>query len=361
MAWTSPISLVLPPDNLYFEGGLQATTTLNATTTRLTFVFKARKSQTISAIYFRTGTVTTAQSLKVSLQSVTGGPPPTPSGTILGATSNGYGTVASPAATTTYEVTLGENVSLTAGTSYAVVIEWTSTTGTLQIIRRYNSSVVAGLTRANGCAYQGTYASSAWSLVEGTSAGVAAVYGLKATSGNWWNPDNVLPPATSITQNSTYNSTSSPDEYGNRIYLPAGTVNALWVNSDADGAGSLLLINDGGTTIATGTVTPSERIGSSYTMIIAPITPTVISEGWYRVTQQPSTSTNVTRFINTYDSGQENGRAMGANCYLTQRTDAGAWTDTTTSMMAIGVEMEPTFGSSGTVWTPRAMTGGFTA
>lgn len=348
MPWTSPVSLVLPPDIIYVEGGLQSATTLNATTTRLAFTWKARKTTTVSALYIRVTSVTTAQSLRVSLQGTTGGPPPTPTGTVLGATNNGFGTIASPAASTTYEVTLGETVSITQGTVYAVVIEWTSTTGNLQVARRYNTSwQLPG--RANVFCAQLTFASSAWSFVENTNQGVTPVFAVKTSDSNWWMPDVAMPPVTSIVANNGYNSTSSPDEYGNRIYLPAGTVNSLWVASDADGAASLLLINDSGTTIATGSLTAAERSGSSYGMIVCPIAATAITEGWYRVTQQPSTSTNVSRFIAGYDSGQANGRAMAANCYLTQRTDGGAWTDTTTSMMAIGVEMEPTFGSSGSV------------
>lgn len=358
MAWSYPISLILPPDIMYFEGGLQSTTTLNSTTTKMALTFKARKSSTVSALYVRISSVTTAQSLKVSLQGTTGTNPPAPTGTILGATNNGYGTIASPASATTYEVTLGETVSITQGTVYAVVVEWTSTTGNLTVARRFNNSMQCA-SRSNGFMVQLSFASATWSFVEGTTNGVTPVFAVKTGDANWWMPDVCMPPVTSLAANSTFNSGSSPDEYGNRIYLPAGTVNALWVKSDADGAASILLINDSGTTLATGAITPGERSITSYASIVVPIAATTITEGWYRVTLQPSTATNVTRWVAGFDSGQANGRAMGANCYLTQRTDLGAWTDTTTSMMAIGVEMEPTIGSgSSGVKTARGMRGG---
>lgn len=342
------VALILPPDQIYTEGGLQTTVTLNTTNTRQAFLFRAKANANAVSVFFRTNVVSTSQSLKISIQSVDATSQPSrPSGTILGATANGFGTVASPAANTLYEVTLGETVALTAGTQYAVVIEWTSTTGSLQIAVA-SSTNFTPIGRASLFVNRQTYVSGAWGtpVTSGASAGFSV--GVRTDAANWWMPEFTMP-GSSMSINSTYGSTSSPDEFGNKIYLPSGNVTALWVASDADGTGSMVLYDNSNNTVVSATIAPNERGIGAYSSCFYPVAPTAITEGWYRVTQKPDTTTTVSRFVCAYTANQENGRAMGANCHLTQRTDNGSWTDTTTSMMMIGVEMEPTFGSSGSV------------
>lgn len=344
MTWTSPVALILPPDQIYTEGGLQTVVTLNATNTKQAFVFSARADANAVSVFFRTNSVTTSQSVTVSIQSVNATSQPSrASGTILGATSNGYGTQATIAANTLYEVTLGETVALTTGTQYAVVIEWTSTTGTAQIVVHVNTGFMP-LGRSSVFAHRQTYTSGAWGTPAWPIPGVGFAIGVRTDAANWWMPEFAMP-GSSVATNSAYGSTSSPDEYGNKLYLPAGDVTGLWVASDQDGTGTVVVYDNSDNVVVSATIVPNERGTSAYGSCLYPVAPTAITEGWYRVTQKPDTTTTVSRFICTYTSNQQDGRSMGSNCCLTQRTDNGAWTDTATSQMMIGVEMEPTFGS----------------
>lgn len=360
MTWTSPVALILPPDQIYTEGGLQTVVTLNATNTKQAFVFRARADANAVSVFFRTGSVTTSQSVTVSIQSVDATSQPSrPSGTVLGATSNGYGTQATIAASTLYEVTLGETVALTRGTQYAVVVEWTSTTGTAQIVVSCSTNFYTPLGRSSVFVNRQTYTSGAWGSPTSTQTGAGFAIGVRTDAANWWMPEFVMPGA-SITTNTTYGSTSSPDEYGNKLYLPAGDVTGLWVASDQDGTGTVVLYDNSDNVVVSATIVPNERGTSGYGICLYPVAPTAITEGWYRVTQKPDTTTTVSRFICTYTSNQQDGRAMGSNCCLTQRTDNGAWTDTATGQMMIGVEMEPTFGAgSGGMIVHPGMGGGF--
>jgi len=91
---------------------------------------KIGRSGSITKIGFRTGNVTTAQTLKVELQTVDLGTG-YPSGSLYGGSAKG--TQASPASNTYYEVTLGTPATANAGDYIAVVIEFDSTIGNLEI------------------------------------------------------------------------------------------------------------------------------------------------------------------------------------------------------------------------------------
>ena len=344
MTWSSPVALILPPDLLATEGGLQTTVTLNSTNTKQAFLFKARATANIISVFIRTGTVTTSQSIKVSIQSVNEASQPSrPSGTILGATANGYGVQASLAAGTLYEVTLSESVAMTIGDQYAVVIEWTSTAGTAQIVVATNVNYTP-LGRASNFMNRQTYTSGSWGAPTSLNSGSGFVIGIRTDASNWWMPE-VTMPGVSYSVNFGFGSTNNPDEVGNKLYLPAGNVTALWASTDEDGTGSLVLYDSSDSVVASASLKPNQRGISAYACSLHSITGTAIAEGWYRITLKPDSTTTVSRFVATYSTNQQNGRAMGSNCCLTQRTDAGSWTDTAEAQMMIGVEMEPTFGS----------------
>ncbi len=105
---------------------------MDASGEKAAFIFKIPKSGTITEIGFRTGAVTTADTLKAGLYTVDTSNNPT-------ATAYGgmvAGTQASPAANTWYAVALGTNCTATAGDVVAVVIEFNSyVAGNLNISR----------------------------------------------------------------------------------------------------------------------------------------------------------------------------------------------------------------------------------
>lgn len=91
-------------------------------------VLRAPATGNISAIGFRTGTVTDSQTLQAGVYTVSGGDP---TAVLKG---GAVGTQASPAATTWYQIELGSVCAVTAGDLIAPVIEWAGTAGNLQIM-----------------------------------------------------------------------------------------------------------------------------------------------------------------------------------------------------------------------------------
>jgi|GEM_PF-4160719 len=341
MSWTGPSAIVLPPDLVYIEGGLQGTVTLNATNTRVAWLFRALSSGNIQSVYIRTNTVTSSQSLKVGIQSVASGDP---TGTWLGATATGYGTIATPASSTTYNVSLSESVAQTAETIYALVVEWTSTTGTVAVV--VQDSTVGVPTQADNSQYRLTYTSGAW-VKTVTSAGATngLAFGIKTDGASWWLPFCAMPWMTSgIVNSGSYGSSSTPDEHGNKLTLPAGNLVGLWVASDLDGAADIVCYDNAGSVVKSVSLDPAQRALTSYANFCVRFPGIAIAEGTYRIIMKPTTTTTVTRFLATYDSSQDNGRSMGTNCCHTSRTDAGAWTDTAAAQMVIGTLVEPTIG-----------------
>lgn len=114
-------------------GGYNAgynTFAIDASGEKVAGIFTVPKTGNITKVGFRTGTVTTPQTLRASLQTVdaaTGAP----TGTAYGGSA--AGTQTSPAANTFYMVTLGTQASATKGDIVAIVVEFDSTVGNLQI------------------------------------------------------------------------------------------------------------------------------------------------------------------------------------------------------------------------------------
>lgn len=327
--------VTFPQDRIYAEFGHEAIVQLvSGGVQKIAFPWIPLLSGNATHIIFRTGTVSTSQTLKASIRAWNSGSPPT---TILGATNNGFGTQASPAAATTYTVALGENVAVTAGVKYWVVIEYDSTLGNLQIVR-HNASGPAllgtfGGTPANGdpLTLYGTHNGTSWG---NSTAANPLAFGV-VMDVDWWNPSNVLPPSSTPTTNSSFHSGSTPDEYGNRMNLPACTAYGIEVYSDLDGAADICLYDDSGTVLASASSVAADRkvtSNSHYKFYFS--SPVALSAGWHRITLKPTTTTNVTRYISPHVS-MSGGRSMGSDCYLTSRTDSGAFTDTTDSLMAI--------------------------
>lgn len=114
-------------------GALGANTfTISATTSKVAYVFTARESVTITALGFRYGARTgTPPIYQISLQSVDTADA-NPSGTILGGGTPASATFTPPATTawngTWQWITLANSIAITAGTTYAIVIEYSSGT-----------------------------------------------------------------------------------------------------------------------------------------------------------------------------------------------------------------------------------------
>lgn len=300
---------------------------LDAAGEKASFVFQIPKSGTISAIGFMTGAVTTAQTLKAGLYTLDGSD--NPSTTAYG--SMVAGTQASPAANTWYEVALGTNATATAGDLVAATIEWNATAGNLQI-RQIDGN--GGSVGQCGLPYN-THFTAAWAEQNSAIPCIA----IKYNDGTYAEIPLTMP-VTAITQRS-FNSSSTPDERGMKFTLPAPMrLSKVWfyhrVTDVQDW--NFVLYDSGGTALLTQTMNQSV-IASGRLRVFELATKQSLSAGSvYRAVVKPTTTTsdyyihdmtfNSAAMLDIFGGGQ--------NFHATERTDAGAWTDTTTIRPMMG-------------------------
>jgi hypothetical protein len=287
----------------------------------------------ISKVVFRTYTVTSSQSVKVSLQGLDANGDP--SGTILGATNNGYGTVATLATSTTYTVTLGENVSVTKNQMVAIVFEWTATQG--QIIFATTESANENMNTAATNCYDDYYAAAAWTKTGKVSVIVNLIYNVSGSDTHYYNPHAIIPHAAGSRVNLT--TASSPCEMGNRIVMPfAAEVGGLFARLGAalTGATSLVLYDANRNVLGS-----QASYVSTSTWLMAKFAPVYLTKGQViYCTIRPDTATSwANGSVNiTYAAAEMATVLLGSNLSYVQRNPGnGAFTETTSKFTTMGL------------------------
>lgn len=307
-----------------------ATTAIDAAGEKIAYVFRVPKTGTIDRIRFATKTVSSSQSLTISLQTVnttTGDP----SGSAYGGSSSE--TVASPATDTIYTVTFSTPASATVGDMVAIVIEFTSTTGNVQIAR-----TSAGATPC-ATAYMTLYTGS-WARVATLAGCFSVIY-----DDNTAEPMGVLPAMTTSTS-FTITSSSTPDEMGLRFQMPFGAraVGALgWIQLLADARDvAIKLYNDAGTELAS--VTPDSGMvgwnGYVFQVVRFASSVTLQRGSWYRLVYVGTQTTGGVIHDMRFTDSIELGMLAGTSAYQCYRTDGGAFTDSTSRFTPIHLLMD---------------------
>lgn len=134
----------------------QQATLLDAAGEKVGWVINMPVAGTISRIGILIGTVTTAQSLDIRVETVD---PANgrPTGTLWAA--NTSGALAAPATDTWYWVTLTAGATVAVGDIIAIVVQWTSTVGSLSVLPAY---VGGTLSYASGLPYLVAFTTGAW-------------------------------------------------------------------------------------------------------------------------------------------------------------------------------------------------------
>lgn len=300
-----------------FGGTSLSTKTLDASTDKLAFVFQVPKSGNITKIGFRTGTVTVADTLKITLQTVDSNGDPT--GTLYGGSA--LVTQAAPASNTWYEVTLGTPAAAIQGDVVAVVIE-------------FNSYVAGNLSisiHADGpkFPYINQNDAATWTHQAG---GIMMVIGYDDGS---YPITNTLP-ITALTSQA-YNSGSTPDERALKFSFPVAVRvcgASIFVAPTAGSAFDVVLYDTDGTTVlASVSMDGDVRGGTAINrMAIYFTSPVILTAGAsYRLSIKPTNANNITVLEYTVNAAAYlEAIPGGTSCILSTRTDAGAWTDTTT-------------------------------
>ena len=296
---------------------------LDASGEKFGMIFRAPKTGDISGLGFRTRAVTTAQTLKISLQGVNAAGDP--DGTIKGG-GNAYGTQASPAANTFYEVTLAGDAAVTIGDYLAIVLEFDSTVGDLEIAG-------GDMDSSSGSVWQFPYIdhyTASWAkTMEYRPLGV-----VRYLDGSY--------PFTGIfpikdTNELGYGSANTPDELGNRFKLPfKARISGLWLYNYLRYQFDLVVYNSDNTVLGTIRYDDNKKAGTGAGRAVYLFDDDIDIEKneVHRVTLKPSSTNQIfSQWWEVPTTDMLEAIYGTKEIYRTERTDAGSWTDTNTRVM----------------------------
>lgn len=304
----------------------------DAANEKAAFVFQAPKTGSIDRIGFKTATVTTGGvSWDIRLETVntsTG----FPTGTLVGTDTNVGKTIASTDDNTWFEVTLTSAASVIEGGYYAIVIAAPSS-GSFNANFSYFADGFGG---GFPCALLYT---TSWAL----SASGAPQFSVRYTDGTYPPISGVFPIVGSTTN--VYNSTSTPNVYGNKIIMPFKCkIDGFWIWGDFDGDymvnlydsnGATVLVSGSGYAAIPATTSTSFNYGKFLTSY------TLEKNTLYILGVAPSSASNVS--IYSYDfylSGVRNQYKQGSGIFLSTAKDPTGianWTDNYSGILALGL------------------------
>lgn len=319
MALVTQNNYIIPSPHA-FSGTAFTSLLIDASGEKVAFIFQIPKTGTITKVGFRTGTVTTAQTLRVGLYAVNGSGD-ADTATLYG--SSTAGTQTSPASNTNYLVTLGTSATATRGDIVAAVIEFDSTVGNLNIVH--------ALTETNVFPYSELYTSS-W-----TKSSSTPVLSLEYNDGSYEIVSGCIPPGSGTS--TTFNSGSTPDEYALyfKLKVPA-KISGVGLYGGANVAAAdfsiVLYDTDGTTSLASLSVDGDIRSSTSSTtlsMFRFSSTVSLSKDVFYYLALKPTTtnSCRLTRYT-VASAASMDSLSGGQNFYEATRTDAGSWSTTTT-------------------------------
>lgn len=334
-----------PSADLLFAG-----ITIDASGEKAAFIFRVPKTGTLDKAEIKINAVTSAQAIKLSFQDVdttTGFPD---------GTADQYRVIASgsvsaawmvPGLMTSDGTDGGSKRSVTRGDLLALVIEFDSTAGNLDVAGTNSTTYLL-----NTDFYTAQF-TAAWAKLTNRS----PVFALKYNDGTYAfvGGDN-FPISGALPLTTTYNSGSTPDERGIMFQFPFKcAVGGAWFVADVDNVADLVLYDsDGSTPLATCSLDPDVRgttSGSpSFARFASDIT---LSAGTnYRLVLKPTSGSsigireftiNAAAIMDSFEGGQ--------SIHHTSRTDAGAWTQDTSRRAFMGLlvtQLSDDVGAGGT-------------
>ena len=314
--------LWVPPVPLAYSSGAML---IDAAGEQAAFIFAVPKSGTIAKVGFLTATVTTSETLRVGLETVdpATGNPTSPAAQYGGSTP---GTQVAPAANTFYTVVLVVAATAVKGDIIAAVIQFDSTVGSVNIAQASWGAQV-------GFPYVALYTTS-WAKTSSVP-----VMTLEYSDGSYEVVEGAFPH--SALNPISIGTGTTPDEVGNVFQLPFPCrVSGVWGYADLDGNNNVVLYDSGSNSLASVLLDSDIRatLGSAYFVQTFAV-PVVLTAGAvYRLSLTPTTATQSSLWYYRLPSAAAmDSLPLGQNCCYTQRTDGGAWTDTTTQRGYMGL------------------------
>lgn len=325
---------------------------IDAASEKAACIITVPKTGTIDKVAFRTGTVTTGDTVDVRLETVSAANGD-PTGTLIAANANGSQVIGAGDDDTWFTTSLTTGPSVTRGDVIAVVIVNGGGGGNMNI-SRLSSQMPSG-----SFPYTDLFTAS-WAKSPN-----CAVVALEYDDASYENVIGAYP-YSAIATTTTYNSGSTPDEKGLKFRLPYPVrVIGFWVGVDmiAGPTDMKLYDSDGSTVLETVSLDNNIRSsGGNHAQYFAS-SYILAKDTFYRLTCVPSTTSNVRLFEVEVDAvAVMDALEGGQNFHWSERTDAGAWTDTTTKRPLAGLIIDQfddgTGGAGGGLITHPGMSGG---
>lgn len=299
---------------------------MDASGEKVAFVFQCPKDGDISKIWVRLNTVTTGDTLKISLQDVdlTNGEP---DGT---ADQSGTVVIADGDDNTNKSVTLGTDRTVSRGDLLAIVVEFNS-----YVAGDLNISYFAS---ATGISQTTTYpllqTSGSWSKSTHVS-----MFSLEYSDGSFAYIPGVIP-AGNVTE-VNFSSSSTPDEIGLIINSPVpitvtGAYGHRRLNQNYD---FVLYDSDGTTPLQTSSMDADVNSYTSNTKdsTLFSGTSALTKATNYRLVFKPTTTSNIRIFqLEVAAAAHLDQLSGGQNIHKTSRADAGSWTQDTAAILFMG-------------------------
>jgi hypothetical protein len=296
-----------------------ANMTINAAGEKAAMILRIRKGGTIDDIGFLVGTASNAQDLRVSLQDVdttTGDPDGTQDQyrTVTGIAANTYFTTG---LVTSDGTDMGTKRTVAAGDLLAIVIEFESTVGNLNIRDFPDDRLNVNFPYTN-------LFTSAWAPRD--NAAITHIHyadGSYETGYHLYSMDAVF--------TTTFNSGSTPDERALKFTLPYDCrISGFWHFADIDNDCDFVIYNAAGTAEETLAITSAVqenpangRPAAHYFATPVEYTKDTIK----RLSMKPGASNSSSYEFETASDALMAGNQYGTNMILSTRVDAGAWTD----------------------------------
>lgn len=288
-------------------------------------IFQVAKTGTVSHILWGTVTVTTGDDVDARLETLAGGGDP--SGTLAGTNSNGTQTVADTDDNTGFRTALTTALAVTKGDFLVVSIANGAGGGDMQIRAFTREEQTFPYTRLF---------TSSWTDPTDLIPAVSLEY-------NDGSIEHIFStePIESIT-NLTVNSGTTPDEIALRFTVPwPCRVRGMWLHSDTDGNWVAILYNSASSALLTSNTIDRDYRRTNrhnYGEYEFNSTADLVAGDVYRMAVRPTGGNSIKVRVETIQSAAiMDAMNGGIALYMSERTDAGSWTDTTTERPRIGI------------------------
>ena len=303
-------------------------------------VFRAPKAGNVRKLIWATRTVTTGGTMDVRLETVsltTGDP----TGTLLGTNSNGSQVVADSDDNTNFATQMTADCTVTKGQLLALVV--VAPSGVSVQVAQW---LTVNFNPSDQRFPYSDYYTSSWAKTAGWMAA-----GLEYDDGSvCYGIDQPFPIKT-LTALTTFSNSSTPDERGWYFRRPVSdALVGIWFQGARGADMDVVVYDSDSNVLLTESFDKDVTQGTGFHFLSFTSQVTITANSWYRVVLKPTTASSIS--IATFDvatAAHMDAFQGGQDMHYTSRTDAGAWTNVTTTRLFGGLAFERSTAAAGGV------------